>query len=35
MVNLLDTTKVSTIDGHEAPVLCLKFDPLNNYLVCN
>ena len=35
MVDLTDTTKVSTMEGHEAPVLCVKFDPLTHYLVGN
>ena len=35
MVDLTDTTKVSTMEGHEAPVLCVKFDPLTHYLVSN
>ena len=35
MVDLTDTTKVLTMEGHEAPVLCVKFDPLTHYLVSN
>ena len=33
LVDLTNTAKVSTLEGHNAPVLCVKFDPLNEYLV--
>jgi chromosome transmission fidelity protein 4 len=32
MVDLTDPVKVSTIEGHDGPILCVKFDPLNIYL---
>ena len=33
MVDLTDTSKISTMEGHDAPVLCVRFDPLVKYLV--
>ena len=33
VVELKDLTKVVTFNGHEAPVLCVRFDPLGEYLV--
>ena len=34
IVDLIDTCKVTTLEGHEAPILCVQFDPLGMFLVC-
>ena len=33
IVELSDTSLVTTLNGHQAPVLCVKFDPLGHLLV--
>ena len=33
VVDLSDTSLVTTLTGHQAPVLCVKFDPLGHLLV--
>ena len=33
VVELSDTSLVTTLSGHQAPVLCVKFDPLGQLLV--
>ena len=34
IVDLIDTCKVTTLEGHEAPILCVQFDSLGMFLVC-